>query len=129
VLQCGAVWCSVVQCGAVWCSVLQCGAVWCSVLQCGAVWCSVLQCVTWFVHVWVIRYSYVWHDPFIRVTRHIYMCDMTHHTCDMTYSYVWHHSFICVTWLIHMSIIWIVSFISSRRLYLYRSFSKNEPYN
>jgi len=44
VLQCGAVWCSVVQCGAVWCSVVQCGAAWCSVVQCGAVWCSVLQC-------------------------------------------------------------------------------------
>jgi len=27
VLQCVAVWCSVVQCGAVWCSVMQCGAV------------------------------------------------------------------------------------------------------
>ena len=26
-----------VQCGAVWCSVVQCGAVWCSVVQCGAV--------------------------------------------------------------------------------------------
>ena len=44
-LQCVAVCCSVVQCGAVWCSVLQCVAVCCSVLQCGAVWCSVLQCV------------------------------------------------------------------------------------
>jgi len=29
--------------------VLQCGAVWCSVVQCGAVCCSVLQCVA--VHV------------------------------------------------------------------------------
>ena len=62
-LQCVAVWCSVLQRVAVWCSVLQrvaaccsvvqrvavccsvlqCGAVCCSVLQCGAVWCSVLQ--------------------------------------------------------------------------------------
>ena len=58
VVQCGAVWCSVVQCvvqcgavcGAVWCSVVvQCGAVWCSVwysvVQYGAVWCSV--CSVW----------------------------------------------------------------------------------
>jgi len=36
-LQCVAVWCSVVQCGAVWCSVVQCGAVLCSMLQCVAV--------------------------------------------------------------------------------------------
>jgi len=72
VLQCVAVWCSLVQCVvaliyqvfaefslacagdddffvlqcvAVCCSVLQCGAVWCSVVQCVAVCCSVLQCV------------------------------------------------------------------------------------
>ena len=67
-MQCGAVWCSVVQCGAKLCSVLQCVAVCCSVLQgrlrcmispsssrickgrvaachCVAVCCSVLQCV------------------------------------------------------------------------------------
>ena len=44
-LQCGAVWCSVVHCVAVCGSVVQCGAVRCSVLQCGAVWCSVVQCV------------------------------------------------------------------------------------
>ena len=31
-----------VQCDAVWCSVLQCGAVCCSVLQCVAVCCSVV---------------------------------------------------------------------------------------
>ena len=43
-VQCGAVWCSVVQCGAVRCSVVQCGAVWCSVMQCGAAWCSAVQC-------------------------------------------------------------------------------------
>ena len=36
---------SLVQCGAVWCSVVQCGAVWCSVVQCGVVWCCVVQCV------------------------------------------------------------------------------------
>jgi len=43
VLQCVAVFCSVLQCVAVCCSV------YCSVLQCVAVciavWCSVLQCV------------------------------------------------------------------------------------
>jgi len=44
-LQCVAVWCSVVQCVAVCCSVLQCVAVCCSVLQCVAVCCGVLQCV------------------------------------------------------------------------------------
>ena len=35
----------VLQCGAVWCSVVRCVAVCCSVLQCVAVCCSVLQCV------------------------------------------------------------------------------------
>jgi len=40
-VQCGAVWCSVVQCGAVWCSVVQCGVVWC-ILKCVAVCCSML---------------------------------------------------------------------------------------
>jgi len=44
VVQCGAVWCSVVQCGAVRFSVVQCGSVWCSAVQCGAVCCSVVQC-------------------------------------------------------------------------------------
>jgi len=43
VLQCVAVWCSVLQCGAVCCSVVQCVAVWCSVLQCGAVCCNVMS--------------------------------------------------------------------------------------
>ena len=45
VLQCGAIWCSVVQCGAVWCTVVQCGVVYCSVVQRGAVYCSVMHCV------------------------------------------------------------------------------------
>jgi len=61
VLQCGAVWCSMLQCVvmcqsaslliygtcvAVRCCVLYlCVAVCCSVLQCAAVCCSVLQCV------------------------------------------------------------------------------------
>ena len=62
VVQCGAVWCSVLQCVALvvldvffrlvstgvlqcmQCDVLHCIAVCCSVLQCVAVWCSVLQC-------------------------------------------------------------------------------------
>ena len=58
-LQCVAVWCSVLQCGGGVVahglgvmrgqgrdgSVVQCGSVWCSVVQCVAVWCSVLQCV------------------------------------------------------------------------------------
>ena len=39
-VQCGAVWCSVLQCVAVCCSVVQCVAEWCSVLQCVAVCCS-----------------------------------------------------------------------------------------
>ena len=45
-LQCVAVWCSVLQCVAVCCSVLQCVAVCCSVSQCVALCCSVLQCDT-----------------------------------------------------------------------------------
>jgi len=55
VVQCGAVWCSVVKggavCGVGWCSAVQCGEGWCSVLRCVAVrcrialCCSVLQCV------------------------------------------------------------------------------------
>jgi len=63
-----------------------------------------------------MTHSYVWHDPFIRVTWLIHMCDMTHsyvwhdsficvtrpiHTCDMTHSYVWLDPFIRVTWPIH----------------------------
>ena len=44
-LQCVAVWCSVVQCGTVCCSMLQYVAVCYSVLQCVVVCCSVLQCV------------------------------------------------------------------------------------
>jgi len=44
VLQCGAVWCSVVQCGAVWCSVVQCVAVEESHLKYTDAY-SVLQCV------------------------------------------------------------------------------------
>jgi len=58
--RCVAVCCSVLQCVAVWCSVIQrecqslqqhydellhrCVAVCCSVLQCDTVWCSVVQC-------------------------------------------------------------------------------------
>ena len=59
VLQCGAVWCSVVQCGAVCCSVLRIlhrllrlsamrrygNESCCSMLQRVAACCSVLQCV------------------------------------------------------------------------------------
>jgi len=45
VLQCVAVWCTVLQCGALCCSVVHCVAVWCTVLQCGAVCCSVVHCV------------------------------------------------------------------------------------
>jgi len=41
-MQCDAVWCSVV---AMCCSVLQCVAVCCSMLQCVAVYCSVMQCI------------------------------------------------------------------------------------
>jgi len=56
VVQCGAVWCSVVQRVIVRlsdltnhsprgiCNVLQYVAVCCSVLQCVAVWCSVVRC-------------------------------------------------------------------------------------
>ena len=44
-LQCIAVCCFVLQCIAVYCSVLQCIAVCCFVLQCIAVYCSVLQCI------------------------------------------------------------------------------------
>jgi len=51
-LQCVAVYCSVLQCVAVCCSVLQCvavcvmewAAVLCSVLQCAALCCKCLQC-------------------------------------------------------------------------------------
>jgi len=66
-VQCGAVWCSVIQidmgddlrdscvpavwvddnamqCGAVWCGVVRCGAVWCGVVRCGAVGCGVVRC-------------------------------------------------------------------------------------
>jgi len=66
VVQCGAVWCSVLQCVAVLhdisgqirvagcaqcvAGVLQCVAVCCSALQCIAVCCSVLQCVAGVLH-------------------------------------------------------------------------------
>jgi hypothetical protein len=50
VVQCGAVWCSVVRCGAVRCGVVLCGAVWCSVVQCGAVWCGAVRCCV--VYLW-----------------------------------------------------------------------------
>ena len=42
-VQCGAVWCSVVPCVAVRCSALQCVAVRCMALQCVAVCCSALH--------------------------------------------------------------------------------------
>ena len=42
-VQCGAVWCSVVQWCAVWCSGVQCVAVCCSVVQWCTVCCSVLH--------------------------------------------------------------------------------------
>jgi len=64
VLQCGAVWCSVVQYVAVCCSVLQCVAVCCSVVECVAVskWsqgcCLISVCI--FVDVSVR----VWHCVF-----------------------------------------------------------------
>jgi len=45
-LQCITVCCSVLQCVAVYYSVLQCIPVCCSVLQCVAVYYSVLQCIT-----------------------------------------------------------------------------------
>ena len=54
VVQCVAVYCSVLQGGVVCCNVLQCVAVCysvlqasvvcCSVVQCGALWRSVVQC-------------------------------------------------------------------------------------
>ena len=50
------------------------------------------SCAWWCIYV---SHWYVWHDAFICVTWHIYMCDMTH-------LYVWRDSFICVTWLIYM---------------------------
>ena len=56
-LQCSAVWCSVVQCSAVWCSVVQCGAAWCSVVQLVAGWCSVLLCVAVCCSVRVASFS------------------------------------------------------------------------
>jgi len=37
---------------------------------------------------------HVWHDPFIRLTWLIHMC-------DMTYLYTWHDSLTCMTWHIH----------------------------
>jgi len=75
VMQCDAVWCSVLQCLLwerallwvrtcwfmhpdplynvfLWVCVLQCVAVCCSVLQCVAVCCSVLQCNTHMFHVY-----------------------------------------------------------------------------
>ena len=85
VLQCVAVWCSVMRlsdplielamCVAVCCSVLQCVAVWCSVmrlsdwlielamcvaaccsvLQCVAVWCSVMRLRDWLIEFVIFR--------------------------------------------------------------------------
>jgi len=56
-----------------------------------------------------VTHSYVWHDPFICVTKHIRICDLTR-------SFVWLDSFTCVTWLIHMcdiphSYVWYNSII------------------
>jgi len=51
-------------------------------------------------HMCDMTYSYVWHDSqsFSRV-----LCNHTYiHMCDMTHSYVWHESLTCVTWLIYM---------------------------
>jgi len=56
VVQCVAVWYSVLQCGTVCCSVVQCVAVWYSVLQCGTVCCSVMQRFT--VCCIVLQYVY-----------------------------------------------------------------------
>ena len=73
------------------------------------VWRDPFICVTWHIHMCDITHSYVWHDIFICVTWLIHMCDMTH-------SYVWHDSFICETWPNHMwdmthSYVWHDSFI------------------
>jgi len=60
--------------------------------------------VTWFIHSWhVNKYSHVWHDAFISVTRLIHMCDMTHGSLSCGLPSLMHemnHSY--VTWLIHM---------------------------
>jgi len=69
VLQCVAVFCSVLQCAAVSGSVLQCVAVCCSVLQCvavrdsvlqwAAVCCNVLQCAHTYTHTHTHTHTYI----------------------------------------------------------------------
>jgi len=72
-LQCGAVWCSVVQCSAVCCSVLQCVATCCSVLQCVEVRYTVVQCR------WVIGLANTYVAPLTRQTRcSMLQCVATH---------------------------------------------------
>jgi len=51
--------------------------------------------------------SYVWHDLFIRVTWHGYVCDMTHSKCDVMQRGVLicvprHDTFMCVTWHVYV---------------------------
>jgi len=60
--------------------------------------------MTWLIHMCDMTHRYVWHDSSTWVTWLIHMCDMTHphvwhdsSMCDVTHPHVWHDSSICVT--------------------------------
>jgi len=75
------------------------------------VWHEAFICVTGRMCMRDMRYLYVRHEVFPRVTCEtsicvtwgIHMGDMVHwYVCDMVHWYVWHEAFICVTWDIGM---------------------------
>jgi len=55
-------------------------------------WKPAFLCAPWLIYMCNMPHLHVPHDSIIRVTGHIYTCDMTHFNCNMTHLYVRYHT-------------------------------------
>jgi len=74
---------------------------------------SFILAMTWHFRTCYVTLSYVWHDPFTRVTLLIYMC-------DRTYSHVRHDAFARVTCLIYINVTGFIHVCNMTRSYVWR---------